>query len=52
MYEQLGAEKLTYIDVGAALDEASALFSGLKFKVINDYHGKCVLADSFLRQMF
>ncbi len=52
MYEQLGVEKLTLIDMGEAVDEALALFSGLTFEVVNDCHGKSVLADSFLRQMF
>jgi len=52
MYEQLGVEQLTYIDVGKALDEAVALFSGLTINVVNDCLGRIVLADSFLRQMF
>ena len=52
MYEQLGVEELTYVDVGKAVDEAVALFSGLTIKVVNDCHGLSVLADSFLRQMF
>jgi PAS domain S-box-containing protein len=52
IYEQLGVEELTYVDLGKALDEAAALFSGLTIKVVNDCHGVSVLADSFLRQMF
>ena len=52
MYEQLGVEKLTNVDVGKAVDEAVALFSGLNIKVVNNCHGLSVLADSFLRQMF
>ena len=52
MYEQLGVEKLTCIDVGAAVDEATALFSDFKLKISNKCHGKRVVADSFLRQMF
>jgi PAS domain S-box-containing protein len=52
MYEQLGVEELTYIDVGKDADEAAALFSGLTIKIVNECHGKSVLADSFLRQMF
>ncbi len=52
MYEQLGVEELTYVDLGSAVDEAAALFSGLAIKIINECHGKNVLADSFLRQMF
>ena len=52
MYEQLGAEELTYIDVEAKISEAVALFSGTLPKIINECHGLTVLADSFLRQMF
>ncbi len=52
MYEQLGVEELTSIDLGKAVDEASALFSGLTIKILNDCHGRSVLADSLLRQMF
>ena len=52
MYEQLGVEELTYVDVETAIDEALGLFSGLNFKVVNDCHGLTVLADSFLRQLF
>ena len=53
MYEQLGVEALTNIDVEKTLNEAQALISGsLKVKVINDCHGLTLLADSFLRQLF
>ncbi len=52
MYEQLGLEDLTYIDVEAKLNEATALFSGSLPKIINECHGLTVLADSFLRQLF
>ena len=52
MYEQIGAEELTYIDVGEKIDEARALFSGSMPTLINECHGLTVLADSFLRQMF
>ena len=52
MYEQLGAEELTYVDVEAKLNEAAALFSGSLPNIINECHGLTVLADSFLRQMF
>ena len=52
MYEQLGAEELTYIDVEAKLNEATTLFSGSLAKIINECHGLTVLADSFLRQLF
>ena len=52
MYEQLGAEELTHIEVEATIDEAKALFSGSLPNIINECHGLTVLADSFLRQMF
>jgi signal transduction histidine kinase len=52
MYEQLGMEELTYIDVEEKLKEAVALFSGPTPTIINDCHGLTVLADSFLRQLF
>ncbi len=52
MYEQLGVEELTDIDVEAKINEATTLFSGTLPKIINECHGLTVLADSFLRQMF
>jgi PAS domain S-box-containing protein len=52
LYEQIGAEELTYVNVEEKLMEAAALFSGPIPKVINDCHGLTVLADSFLRQIF
>ena len=52
MYEQLGAEELTYIDVEEKLKETVALFSGSIPTIINQCHGLTVLADSFLRQLF
>jgi PAS domain S-box-containing protein len=52
IYEQLGVEKLVYVDVGKAVDEAVGMFSGLAIKVVNGCHGLTVLADSFLRQLF
>ena len=52
MYEQLGVEDLTYIDVEAKLKEACALFSGSLPNIINECRGLTVLADSFLRQLF
>ena len=39
MYEQLGVEKLGLVNVGKAVDEAAALFSGLKFTIVNDCRG-------------
>jgi signal transduction histidine kinase len=52
MYEQIGVEELTYVNVEAEVDEAAALFPGLTTKVVNDCHGLILLADSFLRQLF
>ncbi len=52
MYEQIGMQELTYIDVEKVLNEAAALFSGPMPKIINDCKGLTVLADSFLRQLF
>jgi len=53
MYEQLGVEKLSLIDVGRFIEQSLELFSEpLSFKVINDCQGLSVLADSFLRQLF
>ena len=52
MYEQLGAEELTYVKVDEKLNEAVALFSGSIPTIINECHGVKVLADSFLRQLF
>lgn len=52
MYEQIGAEELTYVDVEEKLNEARALFSGVTPSIKNECHGLSVLADSFLRQLF
>ena len=52
MYEQIGAEELTFVNVGEKIDEARALFSGSIPTLSNECHGLTVLADSFLRQMF
>jgi len=53
MYEMLGVEDLTCIDVEKTFSEAASLFSGLiNLKVVNDCHGLTVLADSLLRQLF
>jgi signal transduction histidine kinase len=52
LYEQIGAEDLTYINVEEKLIEAKTLFSGPIPTIINECHGLNVLADSFLRQLF
>jgi PAS domain S-box-containing protein len=51
MYEQIGVEELTFIDVAKAINEAVALLPDLTIKVVNDCHGLTVRADSFLRQL-
>ena len=52
VYEKLGSEELTFVDVGQAVEGAKALFSDPIPKVINNCSGLSVLADSFLSQMF
>jgi signal transduction histidine kinase len=52
IYENLGVEELTYINVGKAIDNAIALFSAWNFKIINQCQSVNVLADSFLPQIF
>ena len=52
MYEQLGAEELTYVKVDEKLNEAVGLFSGPIPAINNECHGLTLLADSFLRQLF
>ena len=53
MYEQLGTESLSPIDAGVAVDDAIKLFSSNQsFRIINRCHGLCLLADSFLVQLF
>jgi len=53
MYEMLGAETPTYIDVEKTVSDAASLFPSLKtVKVINQCRGLVVLADSLLRQAF
>jgi PAS domain S-box-containing protein len=52
MYEQLGIEDLTYVNVKAKLKEASALFSGPLPEINCECDSLSLLADSFLRQLF
>jgi PAS domain S-box-containing protein len=53
IYEKLGVEQLTSMDVGKAVDEAVSLFSDLKgVKIVNECGGLTVLADSLLNQLF
>ncbi|PVX26268.1 MAG: hypothetical protein CW691_01970 [Candidatus Bathyarchaeum sp.] len=53
IYEMLGAEDLTYVDVKRCVDEAASLFSGMDaIHLVNGCSGLKVLADSLLRQFF
>jgi signal transduction histidine kinase len=52
LYERIGVEELTEIDVGDCFDQASALMPVLSVEIINNCRGLVVLADSLLRQVF
>ncbi|HUK85816.1 MAG TPA: HAMP domain-containing sensor histidine kinase, partial [Candidatus Acidoferrum sp.] len=53
MYEQIGVEELSLIDVKKTVGEAIALFScSPNLRIINECNGLRVLADSFLRQLY
>jgi len=53
IYEMLGVEKPTYIDVENTVNDVVSLFPTLKtVRVTNNCHGLKVLADSLLRQAF
>lgn len=52
VYEMLGVEELTYVNVEEAVQEAVSLFSDLKAVDVKDEcKGLTVLADSLLRQL-
>ena len=53
MYEQLGVEEPSVVDVGLIFDAAVSLLPDFsKMDVVNDCKGCSVLADSFLVQLF
>ncbi|MCW4009411.1 MAG: hybrid sensor histidine kinase/response regulator [Candidatus Bathyarchaeota archaeon] len=53
LYEKLGAEELTYLEVEKYVNDAAALFPDFKnIRLINQCQGLVVLADSLLRQLF
>jgi len=53
IYEKLGTEKLTSVNVKKSVDEAFTLISGSnEIKLVNECEGLSVLADSLLRQVF
>jgi PAS domain S-box-containing protein len=52
-YENIGLEKLAYMDVEKAVEDAIRLLSDTpKVKICYDCHGLSVLADSLLNQLF
>jgi PAS domain S-box-containing protein len=53
VYEQLGIEELSYVDVEKAIDEAVGLFKNSPtVKIVNECQGLSLFADSFLKQIF
>jgi len=53
LYEQIGVEELSYVDVETLGNEAFALFTNLEgITAINECQGLFVFADSLLRQIF
>lgn len=53
LYEKIGAEELTQINVGECFNEATALVPNLAgINVVNECQGLVVMADSLLRQLF
>jgi len=53
VYEKIGAEKQTDIDIRKCFDEATTLFqNSTTVKIINQTGGLIVFADSLLRQLF
>ncbi len=53
IYELLGMEELSYVNVEKSVKEAAMLFPDLAgAKLVNECHGLTVLADSMLRQLF
>jgi signal transduction histidine kinase len=51
VYEKLGAEQLSFIDVGDCIAKASELADLRNSELINQCHGLTVMADSLLRQL-
>ncbi len=53
LYEKIGVEEQSSIDVKRCFNEAVELFSSLRdVKVVNEVDGLVVVADSLLRQLF
>lgn len=53
LYEKIGAEQLTQVNVGECFNEAAALLPSLVgVEVVNECQSLTVMADSLLRQLF
>lgn len=53
LYEKIGAEQLTEVNVSECFNEAVALLPSLVgIEIVNECHGLTVMADSLLRQLF
>jgi len=53
VYEMLGVEELSYVDVAKTLDEAVSLFTNsINVNILNECQGLVLLADPLLRQLF
>jgi len=53
LYEKIGAEQLTQVDVEECFNEAVSLLPNqVGIEIVNECHGLSVMADSLLRQLF
>lgn len=52
IYENLGAEEPSYVNVEKAIDDAIALCPNWNFKILNECQNVSLLADSFLSELF
>ncbi len=52
LYEKIGAEQLTQVDVAESFNQATTLMPNLPVEVTNKTKGLKVLADSMLKQLF
>jgi PAS domain S-box-containing protein len=52
VYENVGIEDLTYINIEKVVNDSMFLFSDSQYKMINQSQGLTVLADSALEQLF
>ena len=52
LYEKVGAEAFSYVDVESCFDQATKLIPSKDVTIVNQTHGLVVLADSLLQQLF